>query len=143
MGSLEELAKLPPNSLFSALQRDTPASKEFQALLTAVGGGSLSAWPGWPACGGKTVGGREGWAAHAAPRHKHQQHQHTHTCPPPPPPAQVRIQRSSFMRLRVSRRGDVSEAAFFSGLLEDRSTAGPSYVEYLCTVHRLIQARMA
>uniref|UniRef100_A0A7S0RS66 COP-II coat subunit n=1 Tax=Chlamydomonas leiostraca TaxID=1034604 RepID=A0A7S0RS66_9CHLO len=54
----------------------------------------------------------------------------------------VRIHRSSFMRLRVARKGDPAEVAFFSGLVEDRSTAGCSYVEYLCQVHRLIQNKM-
>ncbi len=47
------------------------------------------------------------------------------------------------MRLRVARKGDPAEVAFFNGLVEDRSTAGPSYVQYLCDVHRLIQERMS
>jgi hypothetical protein len=33
---------------------------------------------------------------------------------------QVRIHRSSFMRLRVARKGDAAEVAFFNGLVEDR-----------------------
>lgn len=48
----------------------------------------------------------------------------------------IRLQRSSFMRLRVARKGDPAEAAFFNLLVEDRSTAGMSYVEYLCQVRR-------
>jgi hypothetical protein len=40
------------------------------------------------------------------------------------------------------RRGDANEAAFHAGLLEDRSAAGQSYVEYLCAVHRQIQAKL-
>jgi protein transport protein SEC24 len=57
--------------------------------------------------------------------------------------AQVRIHRSSFMRLRVARKGDAAEVGFFNALVEDRSPTGTSYVEYLCHVHRLIQNRMA
>ncbi len=56
---------------------------------------------------------------------------------------QVRIHRSSFMRLRLARKGDPAEVAFFNGLVEDKSTAGLSYVEYLCQVHRLIQSKMS
>ncbi|GFR39599.1 hypothetical protein Agub_g59 [Astrephomene gubernaculifera] len=55
----------------------------------------------------------------------------------------IRLQRSSFMRLRVARKGDPAESAFFNMLVEDRSTAGMSYVEYLCQIHRLIQNKMA
>lgn len=40
-------------------------------------------------------------------------------------------------------QGDPAEVAFFNLLVEDRSTAGMSYVEYLCQVHRLIQNKMA
>ncbi|KXZ55308.1 hypothetical protein GPECTOR_3g442 [Gonium pectorale] len=54
----------------------------------------------------------------------------------------IRLQRSSFMRLRVARKGDPAESAFFAMLVEDRSTAGMSYVEYLCQIHRLIQNKM-
>ncbi|KAG1679938.1 hypothetical protein FOA52_007002 [Chlamydomonas sp. UWO 241] len=54
----------------------------------------------------------------------------------------VRMNRSSFGRLRVTRKGDPHEAAFFTSLVEDRSSSGMSYVEYLCQVHRLIQLKM-
>ncbi|GLC37974.1 hypothetical protein PLESTF_000604900 [Pleodorina starrii] len=54
----------------------------------------------------------------------------------------IRLQRSSFMRLRVARKGDPAESAFFNMLVEDRSSAGMSYVEYLCQIHRLIQNKM-
>jgi protein transport protein SEC24 len=55
----------------------------------------------------------------------------------------LRKQRGAFMRLRVVRRPDTppAEAAFFSMLVEDRSAAGASYVEHLCTIHRAIQSR--
>lgn len=56
---------------------------------------------------------------------------------------QVRIHRSSFMRLRIARKGDIAESTFFSALVEDRSTAGLSYIEFLCHVHRLIQDKMS
>lgn len=54
----------------------------------------------------------------------------------------ARLHRSSFMRLRLARKGDPHEMSFFNSLVEDRSTTGMSYVEYLCQVHRLIQAKM-
>lgn len=54
----------------------------------------------------------------------------------------VRVHRSSFLRLRVTRKGDPHEAAFFMMLVEDKSPAGMSYVEYLCTVHRSIQLKL-
>ncbi|MEW5312483.1 MAG: hypothetical protein WDW38_004115 [Sanguina aurantia] len=54
----------------------------------------------------------------------------------------ARLHRSSFMRLRLARKGDPHEMSFFNSLVEDRSTTGMSYVEYLCQVHRLIQGKM-
>ena len=57
---------------------------------------------------------------------------------------EVRRQRATYLRLRVVRRGDPEEAAFFSALVEDRSpAAGMSYVEYLCHLHRQIQNRLS
>ena len=54
----------------------------------------------------------------------------------------VRTQRGAYMRFRVVRRPDTAaEGAFFAMLVEDRSATGMSYVEYLCHVHRQIQAR--
>ncbi|KAK9832002.1 hypothetical protein WJX81_007680 [Elliptochloris bilobata] len=55
---------------------------------------------------------------------------------------EVRRQRASWLRLRMALRGDANEAAFYAGLVEDRSAAGQSYVEYLCTIHRQIQAKL-
>ena len=55
---------------------------------------------------------------------------------------EVRHQRAAWLRLRVALRGDANEAAFYAGLVEDRSAAGQSYVEYLCAVHRKIQAQL-
>jgi len=51
----------------------------------------------------------------------------------------IRKQRGAFMRTRILKRGDPLEALFYNRLMEDRSPAGMSYVEYLCHVHRLIQ----
>ena len=56
----------------------------------------------------------------------------------------VRRHRGAYMRLRVVRRPDpAAEAAFFRLMIEDRSADGMSYVEYLCHVHRQIQARFS
>ena len=51
----------------------------------------------------------------------------------------MRKMRSSYMRTRVIKRGDPAENAFYRRLIEDRSAAGMSYVEFLCHVHMLIQ----
>jgi hypothetical protein len=55
----------------------------------------------------------------------------------------VRQERASFMRLRILKRGDPLEPQFFNSLVEDRSPAGMSYVEYLCHVHRQIQNKFS
>lgn len=52
----------------------------------------------------------------------------------------TRTERCKHMRLRLLRHGSREETLrFFDSLIEDRSTAGMSYVEYLCHVHRQIQ----
>ena len=48
----------------------------------------------------------------------------------------------SLCRLRLLKRGDPSENMFFQYLIEDRSSAGMSYVEFLVYVHRQIQNKM-
>lgn len=54
----------------------------------------------------------------------------------------VRLQRCAFMRLRLAKKGDPYYGLFVNLLVEDKSTAGMSYVEYLCHVHRQIQEKM-
>ena len=57
---------------------------------------------------------------------------------------ELRRQRSAYLRLRVLRRGDPLEAAFYNALVEDRSPAsGMSYVEFLCFLHRQIQNKLS
>lgn len=53
----------------------------------------------------------------------------------------VRQERGAYMRTRVLKRGDLRNRAFFAALIEDRSSSGMSYVEFLCHVHTLIQNR--
>lgn len=55
---------------------------------------------------------------------------------------QVRLSRAAFMRLRVAKKGDQTYSQFINMLVEDKSTAGMSYVEFLCHVHRQIQEKM-
>jgi len=52
---------------------------------------------------------------------------------------EARRQRGAYMRTRVLKRRDPSESAFYSALVEDRFGSLPSYVEYLCQLHRQIQ----
>jgi protein transport protein SEC24 len=55
---------------------------------------------------------------------------------------EIRRQRSSYLRLRLMKRGDPQELLFLSYLVEDKTALGLSYVEFLVHVHRLIQNRM-
>ncbi|KAL3680392.1 hypothetical protein R1sor_023348 [Riccia sorocarpa] len=55
---------------------------------------------------------------------------------------EIRRQRCSYLRLRLLRRGDPLEFLFFSYLVEDKSSSGLSYVEFLVYVHKQIQKRM-
>ena len=41
--------------------------------------------------------------------------------------------------MRVAKRGDPLEVAFFNSMVEDRTGGGMSYVEFLCHIHRQIQ----
>lgn len=53
----------------------------------------------------------------------------------------VRTERKSYMRLHVLKRGDALELSFFNNMIEDRTSSGMSYVEFLCHLHRQIQNR--
>lgn len=55
----------------------------------------------------------------------------------------LRQNRCAFMRLRVAKKGDPFYPLFANMMVEDRSTAGMSYVEFLCHVHRQIQEKMS
>eukprot|EP00271_Cylindrocystis_brebissonii_P012807 TRINITY_DN3230_c0_g1_i1.p1 TRINITY_DN3230_c0_g1~~TRINITY_DN3230_c0_g1_i1.p1 ORF type:complete len:1229 (+),score=266.22 TRINITY_DN3230_c0_g1_i1:375-4061(+) len=55
----------------------------------------------------------------------------------------IRGQRCSYLRLRLLKRGDPSETAFFNYLIEDRTLSGMAYVEFLVHVHRQIQNKMS
>jgi protein transport protein SEC24 len=57
---------------------------------------------------------------------------------------EIRRQRKSYMHLRLMRRGHPQEAACMAALIEDRSpSAGMSYVEWLCMLHRQIQNKLS
>lgn len=56
---------------------------------------------------------------------------------------EIRRQRQSYMHLRLMHRGHPQETAFLASLIEDRSpSAGMSYVEFLCLLHRKIQNKL-
>lgn len=56
---------------------------------------------------------------------------------------EIRRQRRGYMHVRLVYRGHPQEAGFVAALVEDRNpTAGLSYVEYLCHLHRLIQNKL-
>ena len=55
--------------------------------------------------------------------------------------ARLRHERRRFMRLRVTRTGDPLEHRVMALMVEDRQRVGMSYVEFLCHLHRQIQAK--
>eukprot|EP00850_Spirogloea_muscicola_P012018 SM000076S21839 [mRNA] locus=s76:434121:442111:- [translate_table: standard] len=55
---------------------------------------------------------------------------------------EIRRHRCSYLRLYLVKKGDASEARFFSFLTEDRGATGMSYVEFLVNLHRQIQNKM-
>ncbi|KAF9594960.1 hypothetical protein IFM89_035530 [Coptis chinensis] len=56
---------------------------------------------------------------------------------------EIRLQRCSYLRLRLCRKGDPSEMLFLSYMVEDKSPGSVSYVEFLVHIHRQIQTKMA
>jgi len=55
----------------------------------------------------------------------------------------LRLDRCAYMRLRLTKKGDPLYPLFLHMLVEDRSTGGMSYVEWLCHIHRQIQDKMS
>ncbi|XP_030959941.1 protein transport protein Sec24-like At4g32640 isoform X2 [Quercus lobata] len=56
---------------------------------------------------------------------------------------EIRRQRCSYLRLKLCKKGDPSGMLFFSYMIEDKSSSGLSYVEFLVHVHRQIQLKMS
>ncbi|XP_075657285.1 protein transport protein SEC24 C-like isoform X1 [Castanea sativa] len=56
---------------------------------------------------------------------------------------EIRRQRCSYLRLKLCKKGDPSGMQFFSYMIEDKSSSGLSYVEFLVHVHRQIQLKMS
>ncbi|KAK1417403.1 hypothetical protein QVD17_26530 [Tagetes erecta] len=55
---------------------------------------------------------------------------------------EIRSQRCNYLRLKLCKKGDPSGMTFFSYMVEDKSSNGLSYVEFLVHVHRQIQSKM-
>ncbi|XP_031488075.1 protein transport protein Sec24-like At4g32640 isoform X1 [Nymphaea colorata] len=55
----------------------------------------------------------------------------------------IRRQRCSYLRFRLCRKGEPSGHLFFSYMVEDKTPAGLSYVEFLVHIHRQIQTKMS
>ncbi|XP_061990239.1 protein transport protein SEC24 C-like isoform X2 [Rosa rugosa] len=55
---------------------------------------------------------------------------------------EIRRQRCSYLRLKLCKKGDPSGMLFFSYIVEDKSSIGLSYVEFLIHIHRQIQMKM-
>ncbi|KAK9071221.1 hypothetical protein SSX86_009789 [Deinandra increscens subsp. villosa] len=53
---------------------------------------------------------------------------------------EIRSQRCNYLRLKLCKKGDPSGMTFFSYMVEDKSSNGLSYVEFLVYVHRQIQS---
>ncbi|KAG9454824.1 hypothetical protein H6P81_007728 [Aristolochia fimbriata] len=56
---------------------------------------------------------------------------------------EIRRQRSSYLRLRLCKKGDSSGMLFYSYMVEDKGPGSLSYVEFLVHIHRQIQTKMA
>ncbi|KAJ7942736.1 Protein transport protein Sec24-like family [Quillaja saponaria] len=56
---------------------------------------------------------------------------------------EIRRQRCSYLRLKLSKKGDPSGMVFYPYMVEDKSSMGLSYVEFLIHIHRQIQSKMA
>ena len=57
--------------------------------------------------------------------------------------ALVQRERATWLALSVARLHSPDLADFHAALVEDRSGAGQSYMEYLCAVHQHIQTQVA
>ncbi|CDY62391.1 BnaC03g74920D [Brassica napus] len=55
---------------------------------------------------------------------------------------EIRRQRSSYLRLKLCKRGDPTGMLFLSYMVEDRTAGGPSYMDFLVQVHRQIQGKL-
>ncbi|XP_031111153.1 protein transport protein Sec24-like At4g32640 [Ipomoea triloba] len=55
----------------------------------------------------------------------------------------IRRLRCNYLRLKLCKKGDSSGMLFFSYMVEDKTPAGLSYVEFLIHIHRQIQSKMA
>ncbi|CAH2065465.1 unnamed protein product [Thlaspi arvense] len=55
---------------------------------------------------------------------------------------EIRRQRSSYLRIKLCKKGDQTGMLFLSYMVEDRTPGGPSYVEFLVQVHRQIQLKL-
>ncbi|CAH9127236.1 unnamed protein product [Cuscuta epithymum] len=56
---------------------------------------------------------------------------------------EIRRQRCNYLRLKLCKKGDSSGMLFFSYMVEDKTPAGLSYIEFLIHIHRQIQSKMA
>ncbi|KAG5607928.1 hypothetical protein H5410_029420 [Solanum commersonii] len=56
---------------------------------------------------------------------------------------EIRCQRCNYLRLKLCKKGDSSGMLFFSNMVEDKTSIGLSYVEFLVHIHRHIQSKMA
>ena len=52
---------------------------------------------------------------------------------------QSRSSRNRMSPLRIFRQKDIGESAFYDSLVEDNTSKQPSYVDFLCSMHRHIQ----
>lgn len=47
------------------------------------------------------------------------------------------------MSTNVAVKSRYQDSRFLSALIEDRSVTGPSYVQFLCNLHRMIQQKLS
>nr|XP_016479832.1 PREDICTED: protein transport protein Sec24-like At4g32640 [Nicotiana tabacum] len=55
----------------------------------------------------------------------------------------IRSQRRNYLRLKICRKGDSSGMLFFSNMVEDKTSLGLAYVDFLVHIHGQIKSKMA
>lgn len=54
-----------------------------------------------------------------------------------------RMREGCYMSTNVAVKSRYQDSRFLSALIEDRSVTGPSYVQFLCSLHRMIQQKLS
>eukprot|EP00210_Caulerpa_lentillifera_P007345 g7021.t1 len=56
---------------------------------------------------------------------------------------ELRMREGCYMSTNVAVKSKYQDSRFLNALIEDRNINGPSYVQFLCTLHRMIQQKLS